>query len=132
MPVPRAPVERLVAFVAGRQHRKLGTVDVAIVGRRRMTVLNRRFLGHLGATDVLSFDLSDGQKGPLSAQIIVCWDVAVAQGRHYGVPARRELLLYVVHGLLHVMGFDDAEPKAAEKMRARQESLLEAFLRSEP
>ncbi len=104
----------------------LGEVDIAIVTSRRIAALNRRYLQHAGATDVLSFDLSI--PGDAVAQVIVCADVAVRQARSRCIGPQRELMLYIVHGLLHVMGYDDTTPQAAEKMYARQEELLETFL----
>jgi len=125
--VPRKKLASLIAFVARSEGAAVAEVDLALVGRREMAALNRRWLGHAGATDVLSFDLSDGGGG-LCAQIIVCGDVAVAEARRRSISPRRELMLYVVHGLLHVMGYDDASPRPAARMRARQEELLNAFL----
>jgi len=75
---------------------------------------------------VLSFDLSSHGSGVV-AQIIVCSDVAVRQARARGLGPQRELMLYIVHGLLHVLGYDDTNQQLAEKMYARQEQLLQEF-----
>ena len=127
--VPRKKITALVEFVASAESAPLDEVDIAIVASRRIAALNRRYLQHAGATDVLSFDLSV-PGGGIIAQVIVCGDVAVRQARARRVGPQRELMLYIVHGLLHVMGYDDTTPQAAEKMRIRQEELLEAFLGS--
>ena len=127
--VPRKKITALVGFVAAAESTRLDEVDVAIVASRRMAALNRRYLQHAGATDVLSFDLSV-PGGGVAVQVIVCGDLAVREARSRRVAPQRELMLYIVHGLLHVMGYDDTTPQAAEKMRIRQEELLEAFLGS--
>ncbi|MDP6543607.1 MAG: rRNA maturation RNase YbeY [Phycisphaerae bacterium] len=124
--VPRKKITALVEFVMSAESSPLGEVDIAIVTSRRIAALNRRYLQHAGATDVLSFDLSI--PGDAVAQVIVCADVAVRQARSRCIGPQRELMLYIVHGLLHVMGYDDTTPQAAEKMYARQEELLETFL----
>ena len=145
--VPRRAMERLVAFVARAEGVRWAQVDIAVVGSDEMAGHNRRFLGHRGPTDVISFDLTDdpsfgghapsttrrgggdgGSRGGLSAQLIVCADVARTQGPHHGLSPTRELLLYVIHGLLHVIGYDDQNIRAAAKMHARQDELLREFL----
>ena len=129
MRVPRKRIVELVRHVAAAEGARLGHVDVAVVSSRRIAALNRRYLGRRGATDVLSFDLSDDASGAgLTAQIVVSGDLAARQGRSRGTGPQRELLLYVVHGLLHLLGYDDRTPRQAGRMRARQEELLGEFL----
>jgi len=127
--IPRKKITALVEFVVAAQSTQVDEVDIAVVTSSRIAALNRRYLQHAGSTDVLSFDLSV-PGGGIIAQVVVCGDVAVSQARSRRIGPQRELMLYIVHGLLHVMGFDDTTPQAAEKMYARQEELLEAFLAS--
>lgn len=129
MRVPRKKLRELVAFVGEAEAVALEEVDIAVVDAEEITCLNRRWLNHRRATDVISFDLSDPQSDALTAQIIVCGDVAVEQARRRGIGVQRELMLYVVHGLLHLMGYDDTDAASAEVMHARQEELLERFHR---
>jgi len=124
--VPAARIRELVAFIARAEKRGIEHIEVAVVGRTRMASLNRAHLGHRGSTDVLSFDLSGGG-GPLVAQIVVCSDAAQREGRRRGHGAQKELLLYVTHGLLHLMGYDDHTTADARRMHAREDELLEAF-----
>ena len=126
--VPRRRIVELVSFVACAEKASLGEVDLAVVDRKRITELNLRYLGRDAATDVLSFDLSDPPYGSVNAQLVVCGPVAVEQARRRGCGPQRELMLYVVHGLLHLMGYDDNSAGAAARMQARQEELLEQFL----
>jgi probable rRNA maturation factor len=127
--IPRKKITALVEFTASAEAAQLEEVDIAVVTSRRIAALNRRYLKHSGATDVLSFDLS-APGGGLVVQVIVCADIAAGEARLRRISPQRELMLYIVHGLLHVMGYDDTTPQAAEKMYARQEELLEAFLAS--
>lgn len=126
MRVPRKKLAGLVAFVVRRQGGGLNEVDLAVVGRRQMAALNRRWLGHAGPTDVLSFDLAERRAGR-AAVIVVCGELAARQGPRHGNGVERELMLYVVHGLLHLMGHDDSTAAAAARMHAREEELLDAF-----
>jgi probable rRNA maturation factor len=118
----------LVRFVCAREGFRIGQIDLAVVSTREISDLNRRYLRRSGPTDVLSFDLSDAASQGLSAQIIVCDEVAARQGPFHGLRPAEELMLYVVHGLLHVMGYDDTAVRAAARMSARQEELLAKFL----
>ena len=125
--MPGAQVCRLAAFIARAERTHIDQLDILIVGRRRMATLNAQLLKHRGATDVISLDLGAGPTGGLCAQIIICGDVALAESRRRGQPAWKELLLYVTHGLLHVMGYDDQTDAQGRKMHEREDQLLERF-----
>ena len=126
--VPRKKLAALIGFVARREGVRVAEVDLAVVAAGQIAGLNRRYLRQGGATDVLSFDLSEAGRGGLSVQLVVCGDVAVAQAAARGLAPQRELMLYVVHGLLHLMGYEDESIRGAAKMHAREEDLLRDFL----
>jgi len=128
MRVPRKRLSELIRFVAAREKPAIREVDLAVVDSRQMASLNRRYLHRRGPTDVLSFDLTGPADEGISAQLIVCGDLAVKEGLARGHGRQRELMLYVVHGLLHLMGYDDRTAVAARQMRDRQENILSAFL----
>lgn len=129
MRLPRKALAALIAFVVDRERARVADVDLAVVSARQIAALNRRFLNHAGPTDVISFNLADPPL-PVSAQLIVCADVAADQARQRNIPARHELFLYVIHGLLHTLGYDDAAKPQAAKMAQRQEQLLREFLQA--
>ena len=126
--VPRKALAELVAFVSRAEGVRFAQVDLAVVGHHEMVRLNRRHAGHTGTTDVLSFDLSDDGDEAVTAQVIVCGDVAVKAGPVHGNRPQQELMLYVIHGLLHLSGYDDKAARARTAMHARQEELLGEFL----
>lgn len=127
--VPRKRISQLVAFLAQRERANFAEVDIAVVTSREIAALNRRYLNHAGATDVLSFDLSEPGAEAITAQLVVCGQRAVSQARRYGHGPQRELLLYVVHGLLHLLGYDDTTHSAASHMGREQDKLLDDFFR---
>ena len=126
--VPRKKIARLVAFLGRAEGVRIAEVDVAVVDRDGIAALNRRYLARAGATDVLSFDLSDSAAEGIVAQLVVCGVAAAAQAAARGVGVQRELLLYVTHGLLHLTGYDDGTARGAARMHAREEEILDAFL----
>ncbi len=106
----------------------MGQVDLALVASSEISGVNRRFLGHEGATDVISFDLSDKDVPGLCAQLVVCGDLAARQAKAHGLKPSHELMLYVIHGLLHLMGYEDTSIRGGARMHAREEELLKEFL----
>ena len=128
--LPRRRLERLIRFVAASEGASLAMVDLAVVGSGEIASVNRRFLSHTGATDVISFDLSEGPGRGLCVQLVVCADLALRQGPLHGLRPQHELMLYVIHGLLHMMGYEDSTVRGGARMHARQDELLRGFLRN--
>jgi probable rRNA maturation factor len=109
-----------------RQYR----LDVQLVSGRRMAVLNRDWLGHDGPTDVISFDhQKQTPELDLHGQIFLCPDVAVEQAKRFRATQDAELLRYLVHGVLHLSGYDDQEPAQRRRMKRRENHLLQRLLR---
>jgi probable rRNA maturation factor len=111
-------------------YRRQGAVGVALVDDAYIRALNREYRGGDYATDVLSFPL-DGGPGPDEAvlgDIVISVERARAQAREYKQPFRREVALLAIHGLLHLLGYDDETEDAASAMRARQTELLAAIV----
>lgn len=144
-------VALLVAGVLSDEGLTAGELGVSFVGARRMRGLNRDYLGHAEVTDVLSFPLEDGDEpaaaAPVSGaatggasfagaaaddpalprllgDVVVCPTRAAAQARGAGIPLAREIATLLVHGTLHVLGYDH-ETDGGE-MTARQDELLGA------
>ena len=88
-------------------------VSVAFVGTDTISRLNRDFLGHIGATDVISFALGrQGSSVPVIGDIYICQRVAERNARSLGVPLREEIARLVVHGTLHILGYEHPEDDA--------------------
>ena len=99
--------------------RNLREVFIWLISDRRMTLLHRQFLGKTEPTDVLTF-----QHG----EIFISVETARRHARAFGNSLMRELKLYVVHGLLHLHGFEDRTPAEARKMKTAQEKILRCAL----
>lgn len=106
-PLPARRVDAIVRAVL-RAERRQAVVSVTFVGRDAMRRLNLAFTGRRGVTDVIAFPLpSPG--GRLAGDVYVCgWAARQAAGR-LRVPVRQELVRVVVHGTLHVLGYDHPE-----------------------
>ena len=101
-------------------------ISPALIDDPAMQVLNRRWLEHDYPTDVLSFVLEHDESS-LEGEVIVSVDTARRQAERLGVPLEDELLLYVVHGMLHLVGYDDHEPLDRAAMQACQLKVLADF-----
>lgn len=102
-------------------------VSITFLGTRAMAALNRKHLGHRGPTDVISFGFSESARGgPVIGDIYIAPDVARANARRHAAGVREELARLVVHGVLHVLGYDHAEDESREAspMWQRQERIL--------
>ena len=103
----------------------LRELSVALVGDRRMSELHRRFMNLPGPTDVLTFEIEHDSRGRcIAGETILCVPEARRQARARGVELRHELLLYAIHGLLHLSGFDDRTAAGYRKMHRMEDRIL--------
>jgi probable rRNA maturation factor len=105
------------------------TVSVAFLGPAAMARANRDFLGHNGPTDVISFhyppDPGDtGEEPSVSIEILLCPEIAWREAVRRRLPYGRELVLYLVHGLLHAAGEEDETPECRRRMRRRERAVM--------
>ncbi len=117
-------LDRQLARVASLAGVRRGQLSVALVSDDRMTDLQQRYKGATGTTDVLSFDLRDDPADPVEADLVICLDQAAHNAQAYGHDTRLEVLLCAVHGLLHLIGYDDCDPQHAARMHRREDELL--------
>ncbi|TLM88532.1 MAG: rRNA maturation RNase YbeY, partial [Actinobacteria bacterium] len=129
-----AAFERLSLFVLEREEAPDACeLSVAIVDLDEMTELNERFRGKEGPTDVLSFPCDDpctvvGPDEPVTlGDVVIAPAVAEQQAVEYGHTVEEELNLLLVHGVLHLLGYDHESDEEATAMQSRERVLLEAW-----
>jgi probable rRNA maturation factor len=123
--VSRAEAERLARAVLRAERVRDATLSVTLVGRRRIRSLNHRYLAKDRETDVIAFGLRDA-RGPIVGDVYVCVPVATTQAVRYGTTPQDEIRRLVIHGVLHVLGYDHSEGarRTTGAMWRRQEQLL--------
>jgi len=126
LPRLRALGQRALDAV-GRGDREL---HVSIVDDREIRRLHGRYLGGRRATDVIAFNLEGPPSSPLLGEVVISAETAARQSREVGVPVARELDLLLVHGVLHLAGWDDHTPADAHRMHERAREILDAARRS--
>jgi len=128
--VSAAEVTRAAAAAARYAGGPSGRLSVVLVGDRKMRGLNRRFAHCLGTTDVLAFDLSDkgrGAREDISGEVVVNASLARVEAARRGKKSLDELLLYVVHGVLHLGGYRDGGAAERHRMRAAEAAVMKGL-----
>jgi probable rRNA maturation factor len=122
-------IEQVVNWVLVAERVAEAEVSVALVSDAEIATLNRDYLSHDGPTDVISFPLHPPGGTPLG-DVYIGAEQAARQARECAVPEREEILRLVIHGTLHVLGWDHPEGVAREQgaMYVRQEELLTSFV----
>lgn len=108
--------------------RSPAAISIVIVTASTIRRLNRKFRGKQKQTDVLAFEISRNARRQVEeGEIAICLDVAVREATRRGHPVENELLLYALHGLLHLCGYDDASAAQAARMHATEDNILRAI-----
>jgi probable rRNA maturation factor len=103
----------------------LHSMSLALVGDATMTKLHKQYLGIAGPTDVLTFELDHDDRGRVTAgEVVVCVPEARRRAKKLGSTVERELLLYALHGMLHLAGFDDRTAAGFRQMHRREDDIL--------
>lgn len=129
-PIDTAFLRRLTLELLERELRlENADVGIYIVSAPKMAQVNQTYLQHEGSTDVITFDYCDPvPRSPLPklsihGELFICIDDAIAQAKEFRTTWQSELIRYVIHGILHLCGYDDLKP-AARKIMKQQENRL--------
>ncbi len=122
--VDHGELTALVRRVLVAENRPGASISLALVDNATIHAVNWAHLKHDFPTDVISFPLSNAGDPEFSGELVVSVEMAIAAARDAGVEPRHELSLYVVHGLLHLCGYDDHDGADIVRMRQREDELL--------
>lgn len=120
-----ARLRRLARKVCKRFDAVPARVSISIVDDGQIKILHKQFFNTAKTTDVISFDLTDEPDSVRDFDIIINIDQARRQAQQRGHTAEAEMSLYLVHGLLHQLGFDDLEPAQARRMHEQEDAILQ-------
>ena len=105
-------------------------LGISLVGAREMTLLNETFLKNEGSTDIITFDYQEpgaGSRKPeakLHGELFICVDEAILQAKRFRSTWQSEIVRYVVHGILHLLGHDDLKPALRRRMKREENRRL--------
>lgn len=129
-PIKKRKIRQIVLEALKKENCKPEELSIAFVDNKEITALNKKFLSHNEPTDVLSFPLDDERPphaGSISGEIVVSAQMALETADAMHTDVERELILYVIHGLLHLIGYDDTSKRKARVMHEREDKLLASF-----
>ncbi|WP_030903978.1 rRNA maturation RNase YbeY [Streptosporangium amethystogenes] len=144
--------EGLIVSLAGHVLERMGInplaeLSILVVDEETMSALHERWMGEPGPTDVLAFPMDELRPGPgagarqegdsptdpaLLGDVVLCPQVAAKQGAEAGHGTEAELELLCTHGILHLLGYDHAEPEEHKEMFGLQGELLESWQEVRP
>jgi probable rRNA maturation factor len=98
-------------------------LGIHLVGAKEMARVNWQFLQHEGSTDVITFDHRDCDL-EIHGELFICVDDAVVQAKQFSTDWQSELVRYIVHGVLHLQGYDDLKPELRRTMKREENRLV--------
>ena len=108
-------------------------IGINLVGAREMALVNETFLQHEGSTDVITFDHNELKSKRLArtlappkihGELFICIDDAMVQAKEFGTSWQSEITRYIIHGVLHLLGYDDLKPHLRREMKRRENRLM--------
>ena len=111
---------------------KKGYLSIVLTGNENISLMNKKYLGKNSSTDVLSFNMQDSFDAPgVFGEIIISSEKAVENAFVFNNELDKELLLYIIHGLLHITGFNDTTVSEEGIMRKEERRLLALLSKKE-
>src|SRR3989304_2009759 len=126
IPVDTKRLRKAVRMILQDESISRAKINVAVVDDPTIAALHQRYLNNPDPTDVLSFQL---ERSPhyLEGEVVISAETAKATASHYQWSPQDELLLYAIHGLLHLLGYDDTTPNKRAKIREQERKYLARF-----
>ncbi len=124
----RKKTEKVVSFLLRAHGINNTKLSIIFVTDRQIKTLNRLYRRKNRYTDVLSFAMREGvcikKDADILGDIVISVDRARAQAKIFGTSFKEEMELYIIHGVLHLLGYDDEKPAAGKKMREKEKELM--------
>jgi len=122
---PKRIIKTVLKILSLEGIKKSGEITICFVNDRRIKELNLKYLGKNNPTDVIAFDIAGpNSQNKIFADIVISTDRAIDNAGAFHTTPLFELYLYVIHGVLHILGYDDKTKKDRLIMRQKEESLL--------
>jgi probable rRNA maturation factor len=126
--IDQVAIAALATRVLVAESRPAASISIALVDDATIHRLNRLHLGHDWITDVITFPLSAPDDHELSGELVISTEMAVAAARELSADPYHELALYIIHGLLHLCGYDDSNEEQKATMNRRQAEICKTLI----
>jgi len=125
IPIRLPQIKRAVKVILKEKNISQGELSLVFVTGERIKSFNKKFLHRNYSTDVLAFERQGKRKqGEIRGDIVISIDTARKNAQRFKTSLAYEIVLYVVHGILHLLGFDDHKPTDIKKMRREEQKLM--------
>jgi probable rRNA maturation factor len=125
LPIPEIRIKKLIhKILKGENFKGQGYINVCFTDNSLIKKLNTRFLKTAEATDVLAFNLSGKTATAILADIAISAESAINNARYFKTSPKGELMLYVAHGVLHILGFNDHTKNQIQLMRKKEKKYV--------
>ena len=126
-------LERIVAAILKAAHISSAELSITFATDKEIKPLNKLYRRNDRPTDVLSFAMREGYRLKkdecILGDIVISVDRAREQAKEFGTSFEEEMQLYIIHGVLHLLGYDDEEPVTEKKMRKKEKEFMQLWQR---
>ena len=119
LPINQGAIKKLTQRILKRLAASGWALGIIFLSDKEIQALNRRYRKRETPTDILAFDYAGNE-----AELIISLETAKRNSLTFGTSFKKELMLYIIHGILHLQGFDDTNPAAKKKMLKKQEEIF--------
>ena len=124
--VDKISVHSIVKLITSELNLYVKSLEFNFISSKTITEVNKNYLKHNYSTDIITFDYSD-EKNILDGEIFISIQDAVENSKKYRVSSDNELLRLIIHGILHLIGFDDTTDAKRKKMKIAENDLVGKF-----
>lgn len=131
--ISRSSIEKAVTLLAASKRVKCRRISVHLVTKKKIAALHDQFFQDPTPTDCITFPIDDAKNAAedsILGEIFICPRVAIEYAEHRGLDPRREFFLYLVHGFLHLLGYDDIDPADRRLMRRQEKACMHLLSRN--
>jgi len=121
--INKLSIHKLVSALKKELDLQINSLVINFVTETEITDLNEKYLGHYYSTDIITFDYSEDKK-EIDAEIFISVDDAESNARKYKVHFKNEVTRLIIHGILHLLGYDDQQKKDKIIMKRLENDLL--------
>jgi len=125
----RNTLKSFLQKTAKKEGRPIASLNIIFCSDDYLLNINKQYLNHDYYTDIITFDLSESKKGPVSAELYISYDRVKDNARQMKATTTKELHRVVFHGVLHLLGYKDKSAKDQMEMRKMEDKLLAKYFR---
>lgn len=120
--IKKAAVHKLIAELRNELHFKISSLSVSFISAAEIAEINNRYLNHNFSTDIITFDYSE-EKSKIDAEILISIEDAAQNAKKFKVKFQEEITRLVIHGILHILGYNDINPEEKKIMKLKENQL---------